>query len=197
MHLLVHAAPTDLSSDDNAGTTDTDVVKVASLSANFGGECMYYVHCHCCIYSDSPPTDSTISDSESGRVTTMRSFQSPFITRTTDTVSCPPGPSTSTMPQAPSTASSSATLETIFGAALKSYKKRTKCDIASHPLATRIHSCDTPGAIIAVLRTQVQPSDQSQSADEKWTKWLVPTVHVLFGFSATLGNSDGPVIARC
>ena len=107
-----------------------------------------------------------------------------------------PGPSTSTLLQVPPTAASSATLETIFGAALRSYEKQTKCDIASHPLATQILFCDTPGAIIAVLRTQVQQLDPSQSMGEMWTKWLVPTVHVLFAFSATLGNSDGQVIAN-
>ena len=199
MPFLFHGVhPIDPSSDHNSGTADTGVVKVASLSANFGGECIYYVHCHCRIYSDSPPPDSRISDSESGRVMTMRYLQPPLITSTTDTVSYSPGPSTNTMPQAPSTVPSSAILETIFGPALKSYKKQTKCDIASHPLATQIHSCGTPGAIIAVLRTQAQALDQSQSADEKWTKWLVPTVHVLYAYSATLGNSEGPpVISRC
>lgn len=154
---------------------------------------MLYVHCHSCVYPDSTATDSRIADSESGHVTTMRSLQSPLTTSTTDTVSCPPGPSTSTMPQVPSTAPSSALLETIFGDALKSYQKKTKLDIASHPLASQISSCDTPSSVIAVLRTQVQPIDRSQIADEKWTKWLVPTVHVLYAYSATLGNGEGPV----
>ena len=149
---------------------------------------MYYVHCYSCVSSDSPATDS-----ESGRVTAMRTLQSPLTTSTTDTVSCPPGPSTSTMPQVPSTAPSSASLETIFGAALKSYNKKTKRDISSHPLAAQIRSCDTPGSVIAVLRTQVQPLDRSQSADEKWTKWLVPTIHVLYAYSATLGDGEGLV----
>lgn len=132
-------------------------------------------------------------------MTTMRLLQShaSLITSTTDTMSwLGPSALTNTLFQVPPTVASSATVESIFGAALRSYEKQTKCDIASHPLATQIHFCDTPGAIIAVLRTQVQLSDQSQSAGEKWTKWLVPTVHVLFAFSATLGNSDGPVIAR-
>ena len=159
---------------------------------------MYYVHYFSCVSSDNPATDSKAFDSESGRVPTMRFLQSrvSLLTSTTDTMTWHPGPSTSTLLQAPPTAASSATLETIFRAALRSYEKQTKCDIASHPLATQIHFCDTPGAIIAVLRTQVQLPDQSQDAVEKWTKWLVPTVHVLFAFSATLGDSDGLVISR-
>ena len=97
------------------------------------------------------------------------------------------------MSQVPSTSTSSTNFETIFTAALKEYKKQTKKDIASHPLATQLQSCDSSSAILAVLRAQVQTFDQSQSADEKWTKWLDPTVNVLFAFSATLGNGVGLV----
>ncbi|KAI9461935.1 hypothetical protein BJY52DRAFT_165874 [Lactarius psammicola] len=98
------------------------------------------------------------------------------------------------MSQVPSTSTSSTSstnFETIFTAALKEYKKQTKKDIASHPLATQLQSCNSPGAILAVLRTQVQAFDQSQSADEKLTKWLDPTVNVLYAFSAVLGNGVG------
>jgi hypothetical protein len=101
---------------------------------------------------------------------------------------------TSTMAQLPSTSSASSTnFESIFSAALKVYNKQTKKDIASHPLATELQSCDSSSAIIAILRTQIQTFDQSQGADEKWTKWLGPTVNVLFAFSATLGNGVGVV----
>ncbi len=99
----------------------------------------------------------------------------------------------STMSQVPSTATSSTKFETIFTAALKAYKKQTKKDIASHPLATQLKSCDSSSAILAVLRTQVQAFDQSHSTDERWTKWLDPTVNVLYAFSATLGNGVGAV----
>jgi hypothetical protein len=101
----------------------------------------------------------------------------------------------STMSQVPSTSTSPTNFETIFSTALKAYKKQTKKDIASHPLATELKSCDSSSAIIAILRTQVQNFDRSQGADdsEKWTKWLDPTVNVLFAFSATLGNSVGVV----
>ena len=97
------------------------------------------------------------------------------------------------MPQVPSTATShtSTDFETIFKAASDAYKDRTKKDIASHPLAAQLQSCDSSSAILAVLRAQVQAVDQSQSADEKWTKWLDPTVNVLYAFSTTLGNGVG------
>ena len=83
--------------------------------------------------------------------------------------------------------------DTIFRAALEEYKKRTKKDIASHPLAVQLQSCDSPGAIIAVLQAQVQAFDQSQSTDEALTKWLDPTVNVLYAFSATIGSGVGLV----
>ncbi len=100
------------------------------------------------------------------------------------------------MSQVPSTATSSTNFETIFTAALEAYKRQTKRDIASHPLAAQLESCDSPDAILAVLRAQVQAFDQSQSADEKLIKWLDPTVNVLYAFSATLGNGVGLVITR-
>jgi hypothetical protein len=100
------------------------------------------------------------------------------------------------MSHVPSTATSSITnFETIFTAALEEYKKQTKRDIASHLLVTQLQSCDSPGAILAVLQARVQKFDQSQSVDEKWLKWLDPTVNVLYAFSATLGNGVGLVIA--
>ncbi|KAH8983359.1 hypothetical protein EDB92DRAFT_1578930 [Lactarius akahatsu] len=92
------------------------------------------------------------------------------------------------MSQVPSTSTSSTNFEAIFTAALEAYKKQTKRDIISHPLAAQLQSCDSPSAILAVLRTQVQTFDRSQTADERWSKWLDPTVNVLYAFSVALGN---------
>ena len=100
------------------------------------------------------------------------------------------------MAQVPSTATPPTKFETIFAAALEGHKKQTKKDIASHPLAAQLKSCESPSAILAVLRDQVKTFDKSQSADEKLTKWLDPTVHVLHAFSATLGSGVGLVSAR-
>ncbi|KAI9432760.1 hypothetical protein H4582DRAFT_1091100 [Lactarius indigo] len=95
------------------------------------------------------------------------------------------------MSQVPSTPTSSMDFGKIFEAALKAYNNQTKKDIASHPLATQLQSCDSPSAILAILRAQVQAFDRSQGADERLTKWLDPTVNVLFAFSATLGEGVG------
>ncbi|KAH8983008.1 hypothetical protein EDB92DRAFT_2106421 [Lactarius akahatsu] len=97
------------------------------------------------------------------------------------------------MSQVLATAISSTSFETIFTSALQAYKKRTKKDIASHPLAAELQTCDSPDAILSVLQAQVQVFDQSRSADDRLTKWLNPTVHVLYAFSATLGQGVGMV----
>ena len=78
-------------------------------------------------------------------------------------------------------------------AALEEYKKQTKKDIASHPLAAQLKSCESPGAILTVLRAQVQVFG---SVDEKLTKWLDPNVNVLCAFSAILRDTIGLVITR-
>ena len=98
------------------------------------------------------------------------------------------------MPQVPSTDTTSTSFETVFTAALEEYKKQTKKDLAAHPLAAQLQTCESPSAILNVLRDQVH---KSQSADnEKLTKWLGPTVNVLYAFSAILGDAVGLVIAR-
>lgn len=84
------------------------------------------------------------------------------------------------------TASSASNFQLMINNALDKYKKRTKNDLLAHPLATRLQTCNSPGAIIAVLQEQIQGLDQSQSSDERWSKWLHPTVNVLQTFSSIL-----------
>src|ERR1700761_5126010 len=101
------------------------------------------------------------------------------------------------MSQVPSTtATPPPNFATIIEAALEEYKKKTKKNIAAHPLAAQLKSCESPSAILALLRAQVEASDESQNPDEKLTKWLDPTVNVLYAFSAILGDAVGLVIAR-
>ena len=70
--------------------------------------------------------------------------------------------------------------------ALDTYKKRTKNDLLTHPFADRLQNCESPGSIIVILQEQVQGLDQSRSSDERWSKWLDPTVNVLQAFSSIL-----------
>ncbi|SRR6266404_4929194 len=85
---------------------------------------------------------------------------------------------------------------TIFTAALKDYQKQTKRDISSHPLAAQLQSCDSPSAVLAVLRAQARAFNQAQNTDDKFIKWLDPTINVLYALSATLGNGVGLVTAK-
>ena len=79
----------------------------------------------------------------------------------------------------------SSNFQLIINNALDKYKKRTKNDLLAHPLAAQLQSCDSPSAILAVLQQQVQGLDQSRSSDERWSRWLDPTVNVLYAFSST------------
>ena len=93
-----------------------------------------------------------------------------------------------------SAAASSSNFQLIMNNALDTYRKRTKKDLLTHPLAARLQACDTPDAILTILREQIHGLDQSSG--ERWSKWLDPTVNVLFAFSATIGAGVGLVCPR-
>ncbi|KAH9013104.1 hypothetical protein EDB85DRAFT_2296414 [Lactarius pseudohatsudake] len=92
------------------------------------------------------------------------------------------------MSQIPTTAVTSLRFQVIFQVALKSYQKRTKNDLIAHPLASQLQLCDSTSALLAVLRNQVQEFDQACSGDDRLTKWLIPTVNVLYAFSAVVSE---------
>ena len=93
-----------------------------------------------------------------------------------------------THPTTASTSTSTLTFQLMINDALNKYKQRTKKDLREHPLAAQLQSCDSPSAILVVLQQQVQGLDPSWSTDERWTKWLDPTVNVLYAFSSILGS---------
>ena len=98
-----------------------------------------------------------------------------------------------TMSTVPSTPTSNSKFTSVFNAALEKYNRKTKQDLASHSLLSTFQSCDSPEAILTVLREQTPEFDQSQSSDDRLTKWVTPTVNVLYSFSATLGGVVGLV----
>ena len=93
------------------------------------------------------------------------------------------------------TAASTSNFQLIFNDALKVYEKRTKKDLLAHPLAAQLQACNSPGDILSILQQQAQGLDQSRSSD-RWTKWLDPTVNVLYALSGTLGEGVGLVSLR-
>jgi hypothetical protein len=89
--------------------------------------------------------------------------------------------------------SRSSNFQLIFDNALKAYKKRTKNDLLTHPLADRLKACDSVDSTLTVLQELVQELNQSQRSNQKW---LDPTVNVLLAFSETLGEGVGSVCFR-
>jgi hypothetical protein len=102
----------------------------------------------------------------------------------------------STVPAAHSASTSPSNFVTIFNAALESYKRKTKKDLASHPLLPSLQTCDSPEAVLIVLREQVPGFSDSQNCDDGLTKWVTPTVNVIYSFSETVGQGVGLVNTR-
>jgi len=99
----------------------------------------------------------------------------------------------SIMSTVPSTSTSQSNFARIFNTALDKYRRKTKKDLASHPLLPRLQSCNSLEAIVAILHEEIPASSQSESEDNGLTK---PTVNVLLGFSATVGQGVGLVNIR-
>ena len=97
------------------------------------------------------------------------------------------------MSTVPSTSTSQSNFAAIFNASLESYKRKTKKDLASDPLLPSLQTCDSPEAVLTVLRDQVPAFNQSQNANDGLTKWVGPTVNVLHSFSGTVGHHVGLV----
>lgn len=93
----------------------------------------------------------------------------------------------------PSTSTSRPDFVFIFNAALEAYKRRTKIDLASHPLLPILQVCDSAEAVLAVLQERIPAFSQSQNGGDGLTNWVFPTVNVLYSVSRTLGQGVGLV----
>ena len=94
-----------------------------------------------------------------------------------------------------STSTSASNFQSILYIALKAYEKKTKKDLLAHPFAAQLQACKSPGDIFAILQGKVDELDQSMNADERLSRWLSPTINVLYSFSATIGAGVGLVSA--
>ncbi|KAI9465552.1 hypothetical protein BJY52DRAFT_590110 [Lactarius psammicola] len=92
-------------------------------------------------------------------------------------------------------ASSVSNFITIFEAASKEYKKITKQDLNTHPFSMVFDSCDSPDAVLSIFRKQTEIFDEIRKGDERLIKWLDPVVHILFTFSAALGEGVGLIFS--
>jgi hypothetical protein len=94
------------------------------------------------------------------------------------------------------TFASSSNFQSIFNNALRAYERRMKEDLSAHPLAAQLQDCSSPSNILDVLQRQVDEFNQSQLRNEKWMRWLDPTIKVLHAFSVTLGEHVTSVCLR-
>ncbi len=88
---------------------------------------------------------------------------------------------------------SSPNFQLIFNNALEVYKKRTKSDLLAHPLAAQLRTCNSPSDVLLILQQQVEELNQSRNNNGRLTRWLDPTVNVLYAFSGALGEGVGLV----
>ena len=80
----------------------------------------------------------------------------------------------------------------IFNSASAEYRRVTGKHLDTHPFAAQLDTCDSPTAVSDLLRMQAQALNKFRKGDEKVMAWLDPIVHILFTFSATLGEGIGP-----
>lgn len=79
----------------------------------------------------------------------------------------------------------------IFDDALEFYKMKTGKDLYSHPLLSKLETCDSPDTILIALQQQIPGFDKPGSIngdDNKFTKWLDPTIKALMAFSSIIGG---------
>jgi hypothetical protein len=81
--------------------------------------------------------------------------------------------------------------QAIFDSALEAYRSKTGKDLTSDPLLRSIENCNSPDAVLAILRAQILKP--GQSSHNRLTTWLDPTVNVLNAFSETIGGLVGLV----
>jgi hypothetical protein len=102
-------------------------------------------------------------------------------------------PNEGTMSQASPSVASRSNYQAIFDNALEAYKKKTGKDLTLDPLLHSLQNCNSPEAVLTLLRAQIIEPGQPQSSRNKLTTWLDPTVNVLNAFSANIGGFVGLV----
>ncbi|KAH9066570.1 hypothetical protein EDB87DRAFT_1586891 [Lactarius vividus] len=90
--------------------------------------------------------------------------------------------------------SSSTTSYTIFYVALEEYENMTNTALRTHPLAVKLLLCNSPSDVLAIL-DKANEFDQSRTQNGSLSKWLKPTINVLYAFSETLGGGAGLILS--
>ena len=86
------------------------------------------------------------------------------------------------------TADSSSNYQVIFDSALNAYETKTGKYLKSDLLLHRLETCNSPEAVLTLLRQQIPGVGQSRSGDERLTNWVNPVVNMLYNFAQTIGG---------
>ena len=89
------------------------------------------------------------------------------------------------MPQISLEAASRSNYQSIFDSALEANERRTGKDLTKDPILRSLETCQSPDAVLAILREQIRGhGDRS----DKLTTWLDPTVNVINAFLSAIGG---------
>jgi hypothetical protein len=77
----------------------------------------------------------------------------------------------------------------LFGPAMNKYKKLTGQDLDTHTLSSNLDKFESKGAVLDVLRNQMEGFDEVRKGNERLIMCLDSIVDILFMISAKLGES--------
>ena len=91
--------------------------------------------------------------------------------------------------------SSSISFKSLFDSALQEYRNQTKIDLAEHPLAKKLETCQSVDSIVAILQEQTLIFGGFKD-DGKIMRFLGPIVDVLYTLSnnTVLGHVVGLIV---
>ncbi|KAH9159849.1 hypothetical protein EDB89DRAFT_1041681 [Lactarius sanguifluus] len=92
------------------------------------------------------------------------------------------------LPSITTTTTDTSTFNAIFDNALKEYENKTGTNLTTHPLSDKLRTCDSPDAVLNILQEHVRAYEESRNGDQRLTKLLDPTIHILYLFSSALGE---------
>jgi hypothetical protein len=94
--------------------------------------------------------------------------------------------------------STSSTFRALFNAALQDYENQTGINLADHPFAKQLETCDSVSSITAILQEQAQSFRKFRESDGKLMKALDSSIDILCApsISAAFSETIGLVVRR-
>jgi hypothetical protein len=92
--------------------------------------------------------------------------------------------------------SQSSHFRALFDTALHHYQMHTGTTLSSHPLAEKLHHCDSVNSVTDVLREQAQAFSDFQDGERRITKSLEAIVSVLHTLSENYALGEGIGLVR-